>query len=133
MTTEPKFIPEKAVTVNLDGVAGFDVRMIDCVGFVVDGAEGITENGETRMVDTPWSDEPMPFDAAAETGTRKVISEHCSVAMLVTTDGSFGDIPRECYVPAEEKTAKELKDNGKPFVIIINCADTRDQRSIDLA
>ena len=133
MTTEPKFIPEKAVTVSLDESSGFDVRMIDCVGFIVPGAEGTEENGQPRMVHTPWSDEPMRFDDAAELGTKKVISEHCTIAMLVTTDGSIGEIPRENYVAAEEKTAKELKESGKPFVIIVNCADTRDQKSIDLA
>ena len=133
MTTEPKFIPEKAVTVSLDESSGFDVRMIDCVGFIVPGAEGTEENGQPRMVHTPWSNEPMCFDDAAESGTRKVISDHCTIAMLVTTDGTIGEIPRENYVSAEERTAAELSASGKPFVIIVNCADTRDQKSIDLA
>ncbi len=133
MTTEPKFIPEKAVTVSLDDSSGFDVRMIDCVGFIVPGAEGTEENGQPRMVHTPWSDEPMCFDDAAETGTRKVISEHCTIAMLVTTDGSIGEIPRENYVSAEEKTVYELKESGKPFVIIVNCTDTRNEKSVELA
>lgn len=133
MTTEPKFIPEKAAEVKIDGVSGFKVRMIDCVGFIVDGAEGLTENGAVRMVNTPWSEEPVPFDEAAETGTRKVISEHCSIAVLVTTDGTIGEIPRKNYEAAEEKTVEELRKNGKPFVIILNCADPNDQKSVELA
>ena len=133
MTTEPKFIPEKAVSVKLDDNAGFDVRMIDCVGFIIPDAEGTTEEGQPRLVHTPWSDDPVDFNTAAETGTRKVISEHCTIAMLVTTDGTIGDIPRQSYVEAEEKTAAELKANGKPFVIILNCLDPGDENSIALA
>ncbi|MBO4869389.1 MAG: stage IV sporulation protein A [Clostridia bacterium] len=133
MTTEPKFIPEKAVTVRVDGTSSFLLRMIDCVGFIVEGAEGLTEDGRPRMVHTPWSQEAMSFDEAAEFGTRKVISEHCTIAMLVTTDGTIGEIPRENYVAAEEKTAAELKKYGKPFVVILNCADTRDPQSNALA
>ena len=133
MTTEPKFIPEKAATVKLDGAGGFQVRMIDCVGFIVEGAEGHTENGGPRMVNTPWSEEPVPFDEAAEIGTRKVITDHSTVAMLVTTDGTVADIPRQNYVQAEEKAVNELKNSGRPFVIILNCADPRDQNSVTLA
>ena len=133
MTTEPKFIPEKAASVKLDGAGGFQVRMIDCVGFIVEGAEGHTENGGPRMVNTPWSEEPVPFDEAAEIGTRKVITDHSTVAMLVTTDGTVADIPRQNYVQAEEKAVNELKNSGRPFVIILNCADPRDQNSVALA
>lgn len=133
MTTEPKFIPEKAVTVRLDGVSSFRVRMIDCVGFIIPGAEGIEENGKPRMVHTPWSDDPLPFDEAAETGTEKVIKEHSTIAMLVTTDGSIGDIPRENYADAERRTADELIKSGKPFAVILNCADTSDPKSTALA
>ena len=133
MTTEPKFIPEKAVTVRLDGVSSFRVRMIDCVGFIIPGAEGIEENGKPRMVHTPWSDDPLPFDEAAETGTEKVIKEHSTIAMLVTTDGSIGDIPRENYADAERRTADELIKSGKPFAVILNCADTSDPKSTTLA
>ena len=133
MTTEPKFIPEKAVSVKIDDAAGFDVRMIDCVGFIVPGAEGTTEEGKPRLVHTPWSDEPMSFDLAAETGTEKVIKEHCTIAMLVTTDGSIGDIPRQNYEEAEQHTVNELKESGKPFVIILNCLDPQDENSIELA
>ena len=133
MTTEPKFIPDEAVTVTVDGNASFKVRMIDCVGFTVPDVIGNTENGTQRMVHTPWSDEPLPFDQAAELGTRKVISDHCTVAMIVTTDGTIGEIPRENYIDAEEKTVKELKENGKPFVVILNCADPHDPQSASLA
>ena len=133
MTTEPKFIPEKAVKVKIDGNSSFDMRMIDCVGFIVEGAEGTTEDGTPRMVHTPWSADPVNFDTAAEEGTKRVISDHCTVAMLVTTDGTIADIPRQNYISAEEKTVNELKQSGKPFVIILNCADTRNQGSIDLA
>ena len=133
MTTEPKFIPDEAVTVAVDDNATFKVRMIDCVGFTVPDALGSTENGAPRMVHTPWSEEPVPFDVAAETGTQKVISDHCTIAMLVTTDGTIGEIPRENYIEAEEKTVKELKAHGKPFVVILNTADPHDQQSSALA
>ena len=112
MTTEPKFIPEQAVTVAVDDNATFKVRMIDCVGFTVPDVMGNTENGLPRMVHTPWSDLPLPFDEAAELGTQKVITDHCTIAMLVSTDGTIGEIPRDNYVEAEEKTVKELKENG---------------------
>ena len=118
-TTEPKFVPAEAVRVNLGGT-DINVRLIDCVGYMVDGAAGATENGEWRMVVTPWSSEPIPFERAAEIGTEKVTKEHSTIAMLVTTDGSFTDIPRENYAPAEERVAKELKEAGKPFAIILN-------------
>ena len=133
MTTEPKFIPEKAVTVNMDGASAFEVRMIDCVGFIVPGAEGATEDGMPRMVRTPWSDTPVSFDEAAEQGTEKVIRDHCTVAMLVTTDGTVADIPRQSYIEAEERTVSELKKHDKPFVIILNCADPGDKNSVALA
>ncbi len=133
MTTEPKFIPEKAVSVKIDDAAGFDVRMIDCVGFIVPGAEGTTEEGRPRLVNTPWSTEPMSFDTAAETGTEKVIKEHCTIAMLVTTDGTVTDIPRENYEEAEEHTVDELKESGKPFVIILNCQNPQNEKSVMLA
>ncbi len=133
MTTEPKFIPDEAVNVAIDDNAAFKVRMIDCVGFTVPEALGNTENGQPRMVHTPWSDQPVPFDTAAEIGTEKVISDHCTIAMLVTTDGTIGEIPRENYIAAEERTVKELKENGKPYAIILNCADPGDPQSEELA
>ena len=101
MTTEPKFIPDKSVTVKVGDSVRLRARMVDCVGYLIDGALGKEEDGEIRMVNTPWSESPMPFEAAAEMGTRKVIAEHSTVGMLVTTDGTVGDIPRENYIAAE--------------------------------
>ncbi len=123
MTTEPKFIPDEAVQIAVGECGRVNVRMIDCVGYMVPEAMGNTENGETRMVHTPWSEEPVPFETAAETGTRKVIEEHSTIGVLVTTDGSFGDIPRENYIESEARVARELKAIGKPFVVILNSAD----------
>ena len=123
MTTEPKFVPDDSVRVMLDEGIEFRVKMVDCVGYLVDGALGAEENGENRMVITPWSEDAMPFADAAELGTGKVIGEHATIAMLVTTDGSIAGIPRESYVPAEERVAKELKELGKPFAIILNSAN----------
>ena len=120
MTTEPKFVPENAAPVTLEGNARLRVRMIDCVGYIVESAMGYLEEDGERMVSTPWSDEPMPFRQAAETGTRKVITDHSTIGIMVTTDGSIGDIGREDYVRAEERVAAELKASGKPFVILLN-------------
>ncbi|MGN0807366.1 MAG: stage IV sporulation protein A [Candidatus Coproplasma sp.] len=122
MTTEPKFIPAKAAKVSLNG-AETNVRLIDCVGFAVSGAEGFEEGGAPRLVNTMWSDSPIPFTQAAEIGTRKVICDHCTIGVLVTCDGSFTGIDRANYIPAEERTVQELKAIGKPFVIVLNSAD----------
>lgn len=119
-TTEPKFIPSEAVNVTFGGKIAAKMRLIDCVGFMVDGAIGHEENGEPRMVQTPWDNAPMSFEKAAERGTDKVISEHSSVGVVVTTDGSITDIPRENYIKAEETTVEKLKKIGKPFVICLN-------------
>ena len=118
-TTEPKFVPCEAVRVSLDGT-DINIRMIDCVGYMAEGAIGAMEEDEWRMVVTPWSDEPMPFAKAAEIGTEKVVREHSTIAMLVTTDGSITDLPRESYIAPEERVARELKEAGKPFAIILN-------------
>ena len=120
MTTQPKFIPNDAVKIELDNDINFKVRMIDCVGYLVDGALGHIENEKPRMVATPWSDEEMPFEKAAEIGTNKVITNHSTVAVLVSTDGSISDLDRDSYIKAEERVVKELKDCGKPFVIVLN-------------
>ncbi len=120
MTTEPKFVPENAVPITLDGNARLSVRMIDCVGYIVDAAVGYIEDDAERMVKTPWSEEEMPFRQAAELGTAKVIKEHSTVGVMVTTDGSIGDIDREEYVRAEERVADELQATGKPYVILLN-------------
>ena len=133
MTTEPKFIPDEGVTVSLDGCENLRIKMIDCVGYIVDGALGTVENGEPRMVRTPWQDDPMPFVEAAEMGTHKVITEHSTIGMLITTDGTIGDIPRESYVDAEERVINELKALGKPFAMILNSRDPGSEEAISLA
>ena len=120
MTTEPKFIPKEAATINLSEDTEVKVRMIDCVGYMVDGANGHMENGVERMVKTPWFDTEIPFTQAAEIGTQKVIRDHATIGIVVTADGSFSDIPRESYVAAEEQTIRELKKAGKPFVMLLN-------------
>ena len=133
MTTEPKFIPDEAVTINLDDSATMRVKMIDCVGYIVPEALGTIENGQARMVRTPWSEEPMPFVEAAEMGTHKVITEHATIGMLITTDGSIGEISRESYVEAEERVVRELKSLGKPFAMILNSARPSSDDAIALA
>ena len=120
MTTEPKFIPEEAVQINVDSTATLKVRMIDCVGYVVDSAMGYMEEDAPRMVKTPWDDSEMPFDRAAEIGTQKVINEHSTIGLLVTTDGTIGEIPREDYVKAEQRVVSELKAINKPFIVLLN-------------
>ena len=120
MTMQPKFVPSEAVTVNFSKDVSARVRLVDCVGYAVQGASGFEDEGEPRMVKTPWSDKDMPFEEAAEIGTRKVIAEHSTIAVLVTTDGTITGIARENYVKAEERVVKELKENKKPFVIILN-------------
>ena len=133
MTTEPKFIPDEAVTVILDGGEEFSCKMIDCVGYIVPEALGNYENGELRMVMTPWSDEPMAFDRAAEIGTEKVIREHATIGVLVTCDGTFGDIPRANYEAAEARVAHELHEINKPFVIVLNSQKPESPESTALA
>ena len=117
MTTQPRFVPNEADNITLN------MRLIDCVGYLVDGALGAQEDGKERMVSTPWSDEDMPFSQAAEIGTQKVIKEHSTIALAVTTDGSFGNIARQDYVKAEERVISELKECKKPFAILLNVAD----------
>jgi len=120
MTTEPKFVPSEAVNIKLDDALSFNVRLIDCVGYIVPGAEGHLDGDVPRMVSTPWSDERLPFIEAAELGTRKVISEHSTIGIVITTDGSISEIPREDYIEAEQRVMSELKALGKPFVVILN-------------
>jgi stage IV sporulation protein A len=123
MTTEPKFIPEEAVEVEIGENARFNVRMIDCVGYIVPSSLGYIENEMPRMVMTPWFEEEIPFNMAAEIGTQKVIEEHSTIGLVVTTDGSISDIPRDEYEEAEERVVRELKGINKPFVVIMNCVD----------
>ncbi len=122
-TTEPKFVPSEGVKITLKNKTQAKIRLIDCVGYLVDGVLGDKENDEPRLVKTPWSKDPMPFEDAATIGTEKVISDHSTMGVLVTTDGSISDIPRENYVKAEEKVVGKLKESGKPFVIVLNCKE----------
>jgi len=121
MTTEPKFVTAKAAKITVAEGAEINVRLVDCVGFSVEGANGFEEDGQPRLVKTPWQDSPMPFEQAAELGTQKVIREHSTIGVLVTTDGSVTELSRTAYVEAEERSVAELKAMGKPFVILLNC------------
>ena len=132
MTTEPKFIPGEAVHVVV-GDARMRVRMVDCVGYIVPEALGQTEDGTPRMVHTPWSEEAIPFERAAELGTQKVIRDHSTIGILVTTDGSFGEFSRAAYVEAESRVAMELSALSKPYVIILNSATPESEESTALA
>ena len=133
MTTEPKFVPENSVRVNLGDSAVMNVKLADCVGYVVSEALGTMENGQSRMVLTPWSSEPMSFEKAAEIGTKKVIYEHSTVGVLVTTDGTIGELPRSVYEQAEKRVVDELRSIGKPFVILLNSADPGSESALNLA
>ena len=121
MTTEPKFVPEEAAEIRLDDETNFHVRLIDCVGYIVPSSIGYFENNAPRMVLTPWFEEEIPFNMAAEIGTDKVIAEHSTIGLVVTSDGSISDIPREEYHDAEQRVISELKAIDKPFAIILNC------------
>ncbi len=120
MTTEPKFIPKEAATITFNDETKVKIRLIDCVGYMVDGASGHIENQHERMVHTPWFEQEIPFTQAAEIGTRKVIKDHSTIGIVVTTDGSFGDLPRTNYRVPEERTINELKHLGKPFIVLLN-------------
>ncbi|HHY98390.1 MAG TPA: stage IV sporulation protein A [Firmicutes bacterium] len=132
MTTEPKFIPSEAVGIDVAEGVHLNVRIVDCVGYTVEGALGYREKDGLRMVATPWFDHEIPFEEAAEVGTRKVISEHSTIGLVVTTDGSIVELPREAYVSAERRVVQELRDLGKPFVVILNSThpDARETRSL---
>ncbi|MEF2765147.1 MAG: stage IV sporulation protein A [Mediterraneibacter sp.] len=121
MTTEPKFVPKEAASVKLSDDVEVKIRLIDCVGYMVEGASGHIENDTERQVKTPWFEYEIPFTKAAAIGTQKVIRDHATIGFVVTTDGSVTDLPRESYIPAEEKTVKELQSIGKPFLILLNC------------
>lgn len=133
MTTEPKFIPNEAVEVSLFDNIKLRARLVDCVGYLVDNAIGYLEDDMPRMVKTPWFEEEIPFGEAAELGTRKVIAEHSTIGVLVTTDGSITDIPREDYIEAEERVVSELKELQKPFVIVLNSRDVHSDYTQALA
>lgn len=133
MTTEPKFIPNEAVEISLFDNIKLRTRLVDCVGYLVDNAIGYLEDDMPRMVKTPWFEEEIPFGEAAELGTRKVIAEHSTIGVLVTTDGSITDIPREDYIEAEERVVSELKELQKPFVIVLNSRDVHSDYTQALA
>lgn len=120
MTTEPKFVPNEAVEISLEDNTNFKVRMIDCVGYLIPGAEGQMDGEMPRMIHTPWSDNPLPFSQAAEIGTKKVINEHSTIGVVITTDGTITEIPRENYIEAEERVIHELQEINKPFVMLLN-------------
>lgn len=133
MTTQPKFVPSEAVKISVADNINLKVRMIDCVGYLVSGAMGATENDKPRLVKTPWSDEEMPFDQAAEIGTKKVIEEHSTIGVVMTTDGSVTDIDRSSYVEAEERVINEMKECGKPFVVVLNSKNPNSSETKKLA
>ena len=133
MTTEPKFIPNEAVEISLNGNVKLKTRLVDCVGYLVNNALGYLEDDMPRMVKTPWSDSEIPFETAAELGTKKVIVEHSTVGIIVTTDGSITDIPRDEYIGAEERVVKELQELNKPFIMLMNCQNPNDGYSIEMA
>ncbi len=120
MTTEPKFVPNQAVSLDVDEGLEVRVRLVDCVGYTVPGAKGYEDENGPRMINTPWYEEPIPFHEAAEIGTRKVIQEHSTIGVVITTDGTIGEIPRSDYLQAEERVIEELKEVGKPFIMVVN-------------
>jgi stage IV sporulation protein A len=133
MTTEPKFIPKEAAQIVLGDDTTVNIRLIDCVGYMVEGAAGHIENEQERLVKTPWFDYEIPFTQAAEIGTKKVINDHSTIGIVVTTDGSFGDLPRDNYIPAEEKTIAELKKLKKPFIVLLNTNRPYSEGTVNLA
>lgn len=132
MTAEPKFVPEEAVEISLGGGATFSVRLIDCVGYMISGAAGHMDGDTPRMVTTPWFDHEIPMTEAAEIGTRKVIAEHSTIGIVVTTDGTITDIGREEYLDAEDRVIRELKELGKPFLVLLNSASPQSDRAISI-
>ncbi len=133
MTTQPRFVPKDAVMINVNDNISLKIRLVDCVGYTVKGAEGLTENDKPRLINTPWSQEPLPFEQAAEIGTRKVITDHSTIAVVVTTDGSFGQLDRENFIEAEQQTINELKNTHKPFVVLLNSSKPNNPETQSLA
>ena len=123
MTTEPKFVPNEAIEITIGGNIKLKTRLVDCVGYLVNNALGYMEDDVPRMVKTPWAEEEIPFETAAEMGTKKVITEHSTIGIIVTTDGTITDIPREDYIEAEQRVVSELRELNKPFVIVLNSAE----------
>ena len=133
MTTQPKFVPNEAININLNNDVNFNIRLIDCVGYLVNGVMGHEVDDKPRMVATPWSEEEIPFEKAAEIGTKKVITDHSTISVMITTDGSFTKLNRLDYVEAEEKVVKELHNTSKPFVIVLNTINPSTNEAIKLA
>ncbi|MCL2817855.1 MAG: stage IV sporulation protein A, partial [Clostridiales bacterium] len=133
MTTEPKFVPAEAVEIPIQPGIAARVRLVDCVGYAISGALGFVEADEPRMVSTPWFDEPIPFEEAAEIGTKKVITDHSTIGLIVISDGSITEIPRENYLLAEQRVVNEMKELGKPFIIILNCLDPLAPAALEMA
>lgn len=132
MTTEPKFVPNNAVRLNVAEGLEVNIRLVDCVGYAVEGAKGYEDENGPRMITTPWFDDPIPFQEAAEIGTRKVIQEHSTIGVVITTDGTIAEIPRYSYIDAEERVIAELKEVGKPFILIINSTKPQGQEALEL-
>ena len=132
MTSEPKFVPEEAVEISPDGKSKMRIRMIDSVGYMVDGAVGAMDEDGPRMVTTPWFDYEIPMTEAAELGTKKVMEDHCSIGLVVTTDGSVTDIPREDYLTAERRAIRDMEATGKPFLVVINSRNPHSQGAKDV-
>lgn len=133
MTSQINFVPNNAVKLTFDDKSSANFRLVDCVGYVVDGAEGLVEEGKPRMVNTPWSNEPIPFDKAAEEGTKRVVNQHSSVAIVVTTDGTIGQIDRQSYISAEERVISELHQLNKPFIVVLNSKQPNSESTQQLA
>ena len=129
MTTQPHFVPKDGVNITVNQNVNLKIRMVDCVGFAISGAEGLFDGEKPRLVKTPWSEKPLPFDEAAEIGTRRVINEHSTIAVCMTTDGSFGELSRDNFVEAEEKTVSELKASQKPFVVLLNTKNPQSEKA----
>lgn len=132
MTTEPKFVPNQAVQLRVTDGLDVNVRLVDCVGYTVAGAKGYEDENGPRMVNTPWFEEAIPFQEAAEIGTRKVVQEHSTLGVVVTTDGSIAEIPREAYVAAEERVVEELREVGKPFIMLLNSTNPQSEQTLQL-
>ena len=132
-TTEPKFVPNEAAEISLDGEVKVKIRLIDCVGYMVEGAAGHMEGDAERMVKTPWFEDPIPFTEAAKIGTDKVMNDHSTIGLVVTTDGSIGELPRSAYIDAETKTIRQLKDTGKPFLVLVNSKKPYSEEAKNLA
>ena len=133
MTTEPKFVPNEAIDITIDDKLKLKTRLVDCVGYLIPNSIGAMEDDQPRMVKTPWSEEEIPFEQAAEIGTKKVIEEHSTIGILITTDGSISEIPREDYVKAEQRVVSELKAINKPFIILLNSEHPNNSSTINLA